>query len=163
MKPLDRLNFFKWVSIIIVIQSILGIYFPNYVGVALSILGAFIVAALGMFFFMGYIVTHSLFTLGIKHIVKAMRDTGMSIFSVEDIVEDIGVFFQRMPFEEIIIVVLEIFLVAMFVHLSIRRCKDLNKSGWNTLIYMLPFINILYFISLLVKPSYKEQEKSNEV
>ena len=54
----------------------------------------------------------------------------------------------------IIFEVLSALMTASLICASIRRLHDTNKSGWNTLWYLLPFIGWIIEVVLLCKSSY---------
>lgn len=61
-----------------------------------------------------------------------------------------AVFLKIVPIVGVLIIILGV-IIALSVH--IRRLHDIGKSGWMVLLFLIPFVNFIFLIYLLFKPS----------
>jgi len=55
------------------------------------------------------------------------------------------------------VIVLPVLVIQFFA--VVKRLRDLNHSGWFFLIYFIPYVNVLFWLYLLFKPSVKKREE----
>ena len=76
------------------------------------------------------------------------RITRSEYFTLYLVIIVISIFCAFLP-EPFYLISLSV-IITFELFISIKRCHDINKSGWNILLFLVPFANIWWFFCLLL-------------